>query len=74
VQAKAIDSAMASAMNFYARMGHPCGKDFLAAPFLKAHPEFSWQAPLLRDMKAAPWTRFAAEPAMIPSSEIDYRH
>jgi hypothetical protein len=44
------------------------------APFLRAHPEFSWQAPLLRDMKAAPWTRFAAEPAMIPSSEIDYRH
>jgi hypothetical protein len=60
VQGKAIDSAMAKAMSFYARRGHPCGEDFLAAPFLKAHPEFAWQAPLLRDMKAGPWTRFQA--------------
>jgi hypothetical protein len=52
VQGKAIDSTMAKAMSFYAHMGHPCGQGFLAAAFLKAHPEYSWQAPLLRDMKA----------------------
>jgi hypothetical protein len=60
VQGKAIDSAMARDMSFYARMGHPCGEDFLAAPFLKAHPEFNWQSPLLRDLKAGPWTLFKA--------------
>jgi len=60
VQGKAMDATMATAMSFYAHMGHPCGRDFLAAPFLKAHPEFAWQAPLLRDMKAGPWTLFKA--------------
>jgi hypothetical protein len=47
-------------MSFYAHVGHPCGLDFLAAPFLEAHPEFAWQAPLLRDMKSGPWTLFKA--------------
>ena len=60
VQGKAMDSAMAKAMSFVARRGHPCGHDFLAGPFLKAHPEYSWQAPSLRDMKAGPWTVFKA--------------
>ena len=60
VQGKAMDSAQARAMTFVARGGHPCGEDFIAAPFLKAHPEYSWQAPLLRDMKAGPWTEFKA--------------
>jgi hypothetical protein len=60
VQGKATDSKMAKAMSLYARMGHPCGRDFLAAPFVKAHPEFAWEAPLLRDMKAGPWTLFKA--------------
>jgi hypothetical protein len=55
-----MDSAQARAMSFVARGGHPCGEDFVAAPFLKAHPEYSWQAPLLRDMKAGPWTMFKA--------------
>src|SRR5260370_41626590 len=41
-----------------ARMGHPCGGDFLAKPFLAAHPEYAWQEPYLRDMKAGPWTEF----------------
>jgi hypothetical protein len=56
VQGKAMDSHMASGLGFTARRGHPCGADFLAAPFLKAHPEFSWQAGVLKDMKAGPWT------------------
>ena len=60
VQGKVMDATMAEAMSFYARMGHPCGIDFLAVPFLKAHPEFAWEAPLLRDMKAGPWTLFKA--------------
>jgi Phospholipase B len=60
VQGKAMDSAMAKALTFVARRGHPCGEDFVVAPFLAAHPEFNWQAPLLRDMIAGPWTEFRA--------------
>ena len=60
VQGKVMDATMAEEMSFYARMGHPCGMDFLVAPFLKAHPEFAREAPLLRDMKAGPWTLFKA--------------
>jgi hypothetical protein len=60
VQGKATDSAMAAKMSFVARAGHPCGADFFATDFLERHPEYSWQKPLLRDMKAGPWTRFQA--------------
>jgi hypothetical protein len=60
VQGKATDSKMAANMSFVARAGHPCGADFLAADFLERHPEFSWQKPLLHDMRAGPWTRFQA--------------
>ena len=60
VQGKATDSAMAEKMSFVARAGHPCGADFLAAEFLDHHPEYTWQKPLLRDMKAGPWTVFTA--------------
>jgi hypothetical protein len=60
VQGKASDSTMAAQMSFVARAGHPCGADFLAADFLDKHPAYSWQKPLLRDMKAGPWTKFQA--------------
>jgi hypothetical protein len=60
VQGKAMDSHMAESLSFFAHTGHPCGEDFLAAPFLKAHPQFAWEAPILRDMKAGPWTQFKA--------------
>ena len=60
VQGKASDSDMAGKMSFVARAGHPCGVDFVAAEFLDKHPEYSWQKPLLRDMKAGPWTKFEA--------------
>jgi len=60
VQGKAMDAVMAGKMSFVARAGHPCGADFLADKFLEQHPEYSWQKPLLRDMKAGPWTVFAA--------------
>jgi hypothetical protein len=61
VQGKATDSDMAGKMSFVARAGHPCGEDFLAKPFLEEHPEYSWQAPILRDMKAGPWTTFTSD-------------
>jgi hypothetical protein len=60
VQGKATDSKMAENMSFVARAGHPCGEDFGAADFLERHPEYLWQKPLLRDMKAGPWTKFQA--------------
>src|SRR5580704_1655389 len=60
VQGKAMDSHMAESLSFFAHTGHPCGEDFLAAPFLKAHPQFAWEAPILHDMKAGPWTEFKA--------------
>ena len=58
VQGKATDATMTKEMRIIARMGHPCGGDFLAKPFLAAHPEYAWQEPYLRDMKAGPWTEF----------------
>ncbi len=60
VQGKATDSKMAANMSLIARAGHPCGADFSAADFLEKHPEYSWQRPLLHDMKAGPWTTFQA--------------
>ena len=58
VTGKVMDSDMAAKMSFTARAGHPCGEDFLAAPFFAAHPEFAWEKPVLHDMKAGPWTTF----------------
>ena len=58
VTGKVMDSDLAAKMSFIARAGHPCGEDFLAAPFFGKHPEFAWQKPILKDMKAGPWTKF----------------
>ena len=58
--AQAADSTMTKNMTFRARAGYPCGEDFLAEPFLKEHPEFSWEKPVLRDMKGNPWAEFKA--------------
>ncbi|MGC2160576.1 MAG: C45 family peptidase, partial [Silvibacterium sp.] len=58
VQGKATDSDMTAKMSFVARAGHPCGENFYAKPFLATHPEYSWQAPILKDMIAGPWTVF----------------
>jgi hypothetical protein len=60
VTGKVMDSDLAAKLSFIGRAGHPCGEDFLAAPFLAAHPEFAWQKPILHDMKAGPWTTFVA--------------
>ena len=55
-EAKVADSSMAEHMSFVAGMGHPCGVKFEAKSFLKQHPEYSWQEPLLEDLKANAWT------------------
>jgi len=58
VQGKVADSSMAAQMSFVARVGHPCGENFDAIEFLNAHPEFSWESAILRDMDAGPWSQF----------------
>ena len=60
VTGQVADSTMARNMSFIARAGYPCGADFLAEPFLKEHPEFDYQKPILRDMKGNPWAEFKA--------------
>jgi len=60
VQNKATDAAQTANMTFTAAAGHACGMDFKAAEHAKAHPEFAWQDPLQRDMRAYPWTSFSA--------------
>jgi hypothetical protein len=47
-------------MGFWARSGHPCGEDFIADTFLKAHPEYEWERSILPDMKGNPWGEFKA--------------
>jgi len=58
VTGKVADSDLAARMSLIARAGHPCGEDFIAAPFLAAHPEYTYLKPILKDMKSGPWTPF----------------
>ena len=58
VQAKVTSTALVKEMKLWARLGHPCGRDFTAADFLRRHPEWAWQKPYLRDMTSRPWTLF----------------
>jgi len=60
VQAKVVDGHLAETMQFWAAMGHPCGYDFIAATFLKEHPEYGWMKGLLNDMKSRPCTVFTS--------------
>lgn len=60
VTGKVTDSDLAAKMSLIGHAGHPCGEDFLVAPFLAAHPEYDYLKPILKDMKAGPWTEFAA--------------
>jgi hypothetical protein len=60
VQGKVTDSDLVAHMSMIAHAGHPCGEDFLAKPFLAAHPQFDWQSSILRDMKSGPWTQFSS--------------
>jgi len=61
VQGKVTTASLAKDLKMWARMGHPCGEDFLAGPYLAKHPEFHWQACYLKDIKANPWTLFEAK-------------
>lgn len=61
VQAKITTATLAKDLKFWAHMGNPNGDDFLAAPFLAAHPEYDWESKYLHDMKAWPWTLFEAK-------------
>ena len=58
VNTKVADGASIDHSGFAARSGLSCGEDFLAAEFLRAHPEFSWTQPLLHDMRGNPWAEF----------------
>ena len=60
VTSQTADSTMAKNMTLRARAGYPCGESFEAEPFLKEHPEFDWQKPVLQDMKGNPWAEFKA--------------
>jgi hypothetical protein len=60
VTGKVADSDLAAQMSLVAHAGHPCGEDFLAEPFLAAHPEYGYLKPILKDMPSGPWTTFAA--------------
>lgn len=60
VTGKVSDSDLAEHLSLIAHAGHPCGENFLAAPFFVAHPEYNYLKPILKDMKAGPWTRFSA--------------
>jgi hypothetical protein len=51
---------MMERLSFAASAGHSCGIDFKAASYLKAHPEFAWQSPYLKDMDSHRWTVFTA--------------
>ncbi|HXY10489.1 MAG TPA: C45 family peptidase [Terriglobales bacterium] len=59
VQNKATDASLAARMSFVAAAGHACGMDFKAADHVRAHPEFSWQKDLQRDLNSHAWTTFA---------------
>jgi hypothetical protein len=59
VQNKAADASLVAQMSFSAAAGHACGMNFKAADHVRAHPEFSWQKALQRDMNAHAWTTFS---------------
>jgi hypothetical protein len=60
VEGKVMDTHMAETMSFVARIGHPCGTDFKSQAFLDEHPDYRWQASVLTDMNAGPWTTYHA--------------
>jgi hypothetical protein len=61
VQGKVTTADLAKDMKFWAHMGHPCGQDFIGAPFFQKHPEYNWQSKYLKNMIAYPWTLFEAK-------------
>jgi hypothetical protein len=60
VTGKVTDSDLAAKIGLIGHAGHPCGEDFVAAPFLAVHPEYAYLKPILKDMPSGPWTAFQA--------------
>ena len=60
LDAKVVDSRMASQMAFAARWGSACGRAFKADRFLKEHPQFEWMTGVLSDRPSQPWADFRA--------------
>ena len=54
-QVKVSDSKMAENLKFAAGLGHPCGVEFHASAFLKAHKAFAWQKNLLQNVNDNGW-------------------
>ena len=54
--AKITSTSLAKEGAMWARWGKPCGASFDSKSFLKGHPEYSWQEPLLAEIKAHDWT------------------
>jgi len=61
VQGKVTTADMASKMQLWAHMGHPCGESFIGEKFFKEHPEYEWQSKYLTNMLSYPWTLFEAK-------------
>ncbi len=61
VQGKVTTSDLASKMQFWAHMGHPCGEDFIGDKFYKLHPEYAWQNKYLKNMLSYDWTLFESK-------------
>lgn len=60
-QVKVTTASQAKELKLWARMGHPCGQDFIASEFFKKQPEYEWQAKFLRDMRSYPSSLFEAK-------------
>ncbi len=60
VDAKVVDTRLAKSMSFEARWGAACGRPFDARAFLERHPQFDWQAGLLKSRGSYPWVQFTA--------------
>ena len=57
VDGKVVNSKMAKKMEFLARFGCSCGRDFRKSDFLKKHPEYEKWRPYLVDFPKTEWTR-----------------
>jgi Phospholipase B len=61
VQGKVTTTGLANKMEFWARMGHPCGENFIAADFFRKHRGYKWEGEFLHDMISHPWTLFGTK-------------
>jgi hypothetical protein len=57
---KVADAKMVRDLAMSARWGSSCGKNFDAAKFLTAHPQFDWMKDILKSRGSYPWVEFKA--------------